>query len=208
MDPLPDWDSRCGFNSGDDVTKVRSEEDDAALEMFGARGTRLEYWPQQYRPGPTSGLLRRLIDRVSPRLRDKDGLVGQLEPDVTRVIDELRLPIWFLPLGIGHPDHKLTTVALLRVARSRPEIKWVAYEDLPYARQGKHLLAQARSLVANQGFELAEWRLQPSTHFADKRSAVSCYRSQLRALGPLAETAIQGPERFYRLVDARGPASR
>lgn len=201
VDPVPAWDQRCGFQPGDDVSAARRREDDAALGLFGAEGVRLDYWAYQYRAhGPRLERIRRQAQRVWPRPAP-ERLVRRVASELHDAVRAAGLSVWYLPLGVGHPDHLVTTAAALRVARSLPEIEWVIYEDLPYARQGAPLLDAAVRRLIRAGFALGPMQVAGPDREVDKRAAVACYRSQLPALGDLVEVALAGPERYHRLLD-------
>lgn len=207
VDSLPAWDLRCGFAPGDDVSLIRHREDDAALAMLGARGERLNFWPNQYRaPAPARfARVEHWIVRFARRPESEldERLVDQVASDLASVLDRVDLPTWYAPLGVGHLDHRITSAAVLRLARAAPERQWILYEDLPYARQGARLLESAHRRVAEAGYVLTEAPPVPQISPAVKRSAVACYASQVKALGSSLEVCIASPETFHALADAR-----
>ena len=198
---LPAWDRSCGFADGDDVAGTRTAEDDAALERFGAHGVRLEFWPLQYRRGRTvePALVSALRARLLPRPKPDPRLVDQVADQLGRMIAESEIRVWFAPVGVGHMDHRITAGAVMLLARSRPDLTWVLYEDLPYAQQEPDLLKDALRQVKRAGFTSAMLEI-PAGDDASKRAAVGCYATQLLGLGAGAGLALRGPERFHQLL--------
>jgi LmbE family N-acetylglucosaminyl deacetylase len=206
VNPLPAWDFECGyFKAGDDVAAIRAREDAEALGLLGAAGHNLDFWPLQYR-APKSATAARLA-RLLPRTADGD---AKLTRSVTDALGEaltaLDFSACFVPLGVSHPDHRMTAEAALHLARRMPEKRWYVYEDLPYAKERADHLAGATDHVIASGFRLesvsggtADSRDAVPTSDS-KRAAVACYRSQLGGLGERVELAINGPEAYYCLV--------
>ncbi len=201
VDPLPVWDQKCGFAPGDDVMAVRALEDDAALDRLQAQPQRLGFWDGQYRGDSGNRLVRAVRWRLGNRR-----LVRDVAEKLVGVIEELGLETVFIPLGVGHPDHKLTTKASLGAARRLPHVRWVVYEDLPYAAESSANSAAALRAIATAGFTLEPLEpgepreLEAEVDATDKRAALDCYRSQLDALGQRLEVALNAPERYHRLV--------
>ncbi|HEX3803750.1 MAG TPA: PIG-L family deacetylase [Solirubrobacteraceae bacterium] len=195
VDPLTAWDENCGFAPGDDVPAVRAQEDEDALSSLQARASGLAFWDGQYRSGSPSRLVRAVRARLG---------TGRLVPDIAEtlggVVEDLGLETVFIPLGISHPDHKLTAQACLQVARVRPQTRWMVYEDLPYARESAEAREAAVAAVAAAGFTLEPLALGDGVDLERKRTAIECYRSQLKALGARVEVALSAPERYHRLV--------
>lgn len=227
VDPLPLWDQMSGFAPGDDVMGLRAQEDDAALDRLRVRGQRLGFWDGHYRADAGNWLVRvmqrrlgdrRLVSRVAYKLsavaaelglervvRRRLGdhpLVPRVAEKLSTVAEELGLETVFIPLGVGHPDHKLTASACLAAARRLPQLRWVVYEDLPYATETSKGREAALRAIAADGFTLEplEIELEPGADMERKRAAVECYRSQLNALGERIELALNATERYHRLV--------
>ena len=204
VDPLPSWDAQCRcFKPGDNVAAIRSLEDDAALALLGAAGRRLDLWPRQY---------RRPEQIRFPRLRRPAGRDARQEltdPELEReVVDKLAVAMqqvkastWFVPLGVGHPDHRLTANACLSIARLTPDVRWVLYEDLPYSRESISARDGAFKSALDAGFELRPAQVDAEPDTEAKGRAVDCYRSQLNALGDRVQIALSGPERYFLVGD-------
>jgi LmbE family N-acetylglucosaminyl deacetylase len=203
---LPAWDVKCGFSPGDDVSGIRQREDDAALSLFGARGERLDYWANQYRAPSREDLVRyrrwvaRLTRRKDPAPDRR--LVDAVASDLGAIVDRTDVSTWYLPLGVGHPDHVITAAAVLRVAGARPERQWIVYEDLPYAQQEARLRQTAARRIAKSGYELREIDWVPRVPVEIKRSAMDRYESQLKALGSSVDLSITATEKYHLLVAA------
>jgi LmbE family N-acetylglucosaminyl deacetylase len=209
VNPLPAWDLECGyFKAGDDVAAIRKREDVEALGLLGATGHNLDFWPLQYR-GPQSTTAARLgrLARLLPGTADGDAkLVRSVTDALGEALATLEFSACFVPLGVSHPDHRLTAGGALEVARRMPEKRWYVYTDLPYAKERADHVAAARDAVSAAGFTLEPVIGDAITSRAavapreSKRAAVACYRSQLDGLGERVELAITGPETYYRLV--------
>jgi LmbE family N-acetylglucosaminyl deacetylase len=215
VNPLPAWDLECGyFKAGDDVAAIRAREDAEALGLLGATGHNLDFWPLQYR-GPQSGTAARLgrLARLLPRTADGDARLLQSVTDTLgEALVALEFSACFVPLGVSHPDHRLTAEAALQLARRMPEKRWYMYADLPYSKERADHVAAAGDVALASGFRLEPVIGDARTSGASvapresKRAAVACYRSQLGGLGERVELAIAGPETYYCLVDGNRPA--
>ena len=211
VDPLPEWDELCGFSPGDDVMALRRREDEAALALAGATAARLGFWEVQYRrpvPGRTGRLWRRLERRLRPAGPSEARLVGAVASALAAVVGTGAPRRWFVPLGLVHPDHRVTAAAALQVARARPELEWHLYEELPYGLERPGEAAGARAAL-----EAAGWHLRPAAPALDpdlgaKGSMAECYGSQVRYLSGRVARAVAGPETYHLLErDAgAGPA--
>lgn len=204
---LAGWDAAAGtFNAGDDVIAMRTAEDDAALELVDGRGMRLGFWSGQYRPPAAPTLLARAL--VAAKVADP-GLLERaprlLAETISRLgdaVDAAGCGVWFVPLGLGHRDHRLTAAACAAVAARRPALTWYAYEDLPYAVEGgAAALTTAKRRYVRAGLSPGEIReRQPSV--SSKTRLLDCYPSQLVALGERVQVATATPERYWRLRPA------
>jgi LmbE family N-acetylglucosaminyl deacetylase len=197
VDPLPFWDQMSGFSPGEDVMGLRAQEDDAALDRLHARGQRLGFWDGHYRVGSSNRLVRVMQRRLGDRR-----LVPSVAEKLSIVLEKLGLETVFIPLGVGHSDHKITASACLATARRLPQLRWVVYEDLPYAAESSRSREVALRAVAAYGFTLEplEVKLEPEVDVGPKRAAVECYRSQLNALGQRVELVLNATERYHRLL--------
>jgi LmbE family N-acetylglucosaminyl deacetylase len=180
-----EWDALGGFVAGDDVVAMRREEDLAALEVLGAEHRWLDFVDHQYLEADA----RATADDVAPAL--------------AAVVDAVAPTAVVLPLGLANPDHVVTHEAGLRIAPTRADIAWFAYEDAGY----KHL----PGMLAWRVSKLFQSPLWPTPMIvpvlqdhARKRAAIECYRSQL---GPLRrdhalDARIDGavPEQFWMLA--------
>jgi LmbE family N-acetylglucosaminyl deacetylase len=193
--PLPLWDRECGFTPGYDVTSVRAQEDDAALAQLDARARRLGFWDGQYRARAPN----RFVRAAQRELGDRR-LPSRISEAVGATIPELGLETIFVPLGVGHPDHKLVAKACLAAARRLPELQWLVYEDLPYAAESAQSREAALAAIAAAGFRLEPALIEPTAAPERKRAAVECYTSQLKALGARAQLALDTPEQYHRLA--------
>lgn len=192
VDPLPDWDRAAGcFLPGADVVERRRQEDLAASAVLDATSCHLAHWDWHYRipvygyDGPTG----------------RDPLARAVAADLALVIERQEFDTWIIPLGLVHPDHQATADACLVVAARHPELTWLVYEDLPYTLEFPGEAHKTQQRLGDRGFRLeavpaGETPSGPSM----KRSAVNCYRSQVKPLGERVELSITAREQIYRLT--------
>jgi LmbE family N-acetylglucosaminyl deacetylase len=195
VDPLPDWDRESGaFSPGDDVVAARRQEDMLASTALDASTHHLSHWDWQYR-NPT-------YDYNGPD-RQVD-LAEAIAADLESLVDRLQATTWVVPLGLVHPDHRATAAGWITLIRSRPDIEWLVYDDLPYSLEFPADLERAAADLQSRGFDL-----EPITSVGSasdesvKRRALHCYRSQCTALGDRVEQSIAAPERIRRLTQRR-----
>jgi LmbE family N-acetylglucosaminyl deacetylase len=198
VDPLPlDWDALSGIlQPGDDVPSIRRREDAAACALVRAVPHHLSFWDEQYRSGTYS------YDGE----QDED-LVPGIAAALTRVIRELPVDVWVMPLGLMHHDHQLTAAACLRsfrelnIASPAPpaETRWMLYRELPHMVAFPEALEAAEQHVRDAGFHLEPASVEVSIDLARKRAAIACHLSQLEMLWSCIDTAVIAPESFYRL---------
>jgi LmbE family N-acetylglucosaminyl deacetylase len=201
VSPLTTWDRAAHyFKDGADVMAVRRGEDAAAAALVRAAALHLPYWDRQYR-------------------NEQYGYHGPAEAELAPAIaaDLLTQAVkppqpWLIPLGLGHPDHRLATDAALRCATHtwttpaqpvpapRPAAVYV-YADLPYAVEDPAGVAERKRHLAERGFALEEdGTLEFGTDRRLKAAVLRCHTSQRRILRRRARTAIRTPEQIWRLV--------
>lgn len=194
VSPLTTWDRAARyFKDGADVMAVRRGEDATAAALVRAAALHLPYWDRQYR-------------------NEQYGYHGPAEAELAPAIaadllaQSAKQPRpWLIPLGLGHPDHRLAAeAALLWVGQT-----WASpgaadvylYEELPYAVEDPAGVADRKQDLARRGFALEE---DASLEFLDdravKKAVLRCHASQWRTLRRRARTAVRTPERIWRLV--------
>jgi LmbE family N-acetylglucosaminyl deacetylase len=155
----------------------RQAEDEAALRMLGARPVWLGFLERQYGEPPSR---RGVVDALDEVIRNTGA---------TLVVS---------PLGLSNDDHVLTAAASFEVARRRPGMRWLVYEDAIYRMtDGTTLEALARHRDAGFLLEEAVRDFPPAGN--KKRAAIDCYPTQLKALGDRWLDALQ-PERYWSVV--------
>jgi LmbE family N-acetylglucosaminyl deacetylase len=181
------------FTDGADVMGTRREEDTRAAALIQATACHMPYWDHQYRN-----------DRYGyAGLPDRD-LPEAIAADLLRQGQDLAADGWVIPLGLGHPDHRLAGDAALIVAERRLQFQPVyVYEELPYAVQGPAEVAGRKWRLAERGLMLEEdHTLVRLDDRALKKAVFGCHASQRHQLNWRARTAICTPERVWRLVRA------
>jgi LmbE family N-acetylglucosaminyl deacetylase len=188
--PLTPWDKGARyFPEGADVMGVRRGEDISAAAMVNASAFHLDYWDRQYRnerygyDGPPEDRLLELI------AKDLAACVGR-HPGQPLV----------MPLGLGHPDHRVTAEACLILAESEPRDIYL-YEELPYAVENAAEAADRKTYLVRRGFTLEEDAAVATPHDRALKAAVlRCHASQCRSLRRRWRTAARTPERIWRLI--------
>ncbi|MGD0808476.1 MAG: PIG-L family deacetylase [Acidimicrobiales bacterium] len=200
--PLPTWDQMSGsFKPGDNVMALRQVEDEDAMAVVAAHGHRLDFWDEQYRAGRPIRLARlrpRALSAARARL-DDPALESSVEQRLHGIVAEMALETWLIPLGLWHGDHKMAARACLRVARRRPERRWVVYEELPYRLEVPLEVTAAKQRIQANGFGIRPNDFASSGDTSKKRDMVNAYRSQIPCLGNRADIAVDNPEVFHIL---------
>jgi LmbE family N-acetylglucosaminyl deacetylase len=188
VSPLTTWDRAARyFKDGADVMAVRRGEDAEAAALLGADPLHLPYWDRQYR-------------------NEQYGYQGPAEDDLAPAIaadllaQAVRQPRpWLIPLGLGHPDHRLATDAAL-LCDPRPAEIYV-YADLPYAVEDPDGAAERKRYLAERGFALEQDDAVASAPDRRLKAAVlRCHTSQRRILRRRARTATRAREQIWRLT--------
>lgn len=183
-DQPSDWDAAGGFVAGDDVVKVRRDEDRSAMDTLGAEPVWLEFSDHQYLSPPE----RPTAEAVAPVLEE--------------AIMAARPTAVFVPMGLGNPDHVVTHEASLLARAAHDDLAWFCYEDQGY----KHIPGLLSWRVARllRARPWATPAIVPHTPDEElKRRAIWCYRSQIaplqrdHALNERMDGRV--PEQFWRL---------
>jgi LmbE family N-acetylglucosaminyl deacetylase len=188
--PLTTWDRMARyFPEGADVTGVRRGEDMSASALVRAKPVHLTYWDRQYR-------------------NDSYGYRGPAEDELTAAVaaELLSHPVretadyWVVPLGLGHPDHRLAAeVGLMLAERGAGE--FYLYEELPYARELKSEVASRKRYLSERGFELkTDPTIDISGDHSLKAAVIGCHASQRRLLRRRIRRAGRSPERIWKLL--------
>lgn len=173
------WDRRCGFPDAAQAMDERKNEDLRALKLLKARASWLPFLDSQYgRP-------------VAP---------SRIAAAAQRIIACTQARTVLFPLGIFHSDHRLVSDALLSLPSTNPTVRWYCYADALY-RFTPGLCDSRLSVLSESGLQ---FRLQTAQEPASKakRSAVSCYASQLRGIAASGHVCIESifaPERRWEI---------
>lgn len=198
------WDQLSGARDSSEAVRARIEEDTAALAIAGRAPHVAGLLDAQYRIRP-SRLVHATMVRVPPlRWRAQRVplvrrlVVGAAAPTVEQMLDQIArcVPAASLvcaPAAIGgHPDHVLVRSAAVELARRGMPVR--LYADLPYAAAGgwpgwvtggsttdPRWARDLRGVVDDEVEMRAKAVIEMLTtqQQADKRAAISCYRSQV-----------------------------
>ena len=186
MRPLTTWDRLAGyFPEGADVVGVRRGEDMSATAMVGAKPVHLTYWDRQYR-------------------NDSYGYSGPSAEELPAAIAEelgSRAPAdhWVVPLGLGHPDHRLAADVGLMLAEAEAG-EFYLYEELPYAAELKSEVASRKRYLAERGFALkTDATIDIKDDHRLKSAVIGCHASQRRLLRRRLRRTSRSPERIWKL---------
>jgi LmbE family N-acetylglucosaminyl deacetylase len=199
VSPLTTWDRAARyFKDGADVMAVRRGEDAKAAALVRAAALHLPYWDRQYRN-----------EQYGYHGPAEAGLAQAIAADLLAQAARQPQP-WLLPLGLGHPDHRLVADASLhcvsqmwasQTQATHELVDVYLYEELPYAVEDRAGVADRKQDLARRGFALEE---DASLEFLDdralKKAVLRCHASQWRTLRRRARTAVRTPERIWRLV--------
>jgi len=165
------YDEKCGFSNAEDAVSSRKHENNLATAMLRATHIDLGFPDNQYNQDVS-----------------EDQIVEQLQD----ILDNGDYEYIMAPLGLGHPDHLMTTHVVLRLKTELPIYLW---EDLPL-RVIEPELVQERLKELN--ITTSVWNTSTDKEkMADKVRALSCYTSQI-GTGILDPYLLYVPERFYK----------
>jgi LmbE family N-acetylglucosaminyl deacetylase len=178
---------------GADVIGTRREEDTGAATLIQATARHMPYWDHQYRN-----------DRYGyAGLPDSD-LPVAIAADLLRQGQDLAADGWVIPLGLGHPDHRLAGDAALIAAERRLRSQPVyVYEELPFAVESPAEVAMRKWRLAERGLTLEEdHTLAWLDDSALNKAVFGRQTSQRHQRSWRARTATCTPERVWRLARA------
>lgn len=156
---LTEWDRSSGFQAGDDVMASRRQEDARALSVLGASAVWLPFYDSQYH---------------------KPMSCSHVAQSLSLVIKTVVPQSIFVPWGLFHSDHRLTSDACLLLRDHYPGCSWYFYEEAMY-RRIPGLLQERRVELRRHGIHVRKVHGERQS-IQPKWSAVQCYTSQLRAL--------------------------
>lgn len=175
---LTGYDQSCGFGSSRKAVEVRRAEDERACKVLGVVPQHLSELDNQYR----SARDPRIVDRVAQQCR-------QYMSGKEHV---------YVPLGIGHPDHRILADAAELAARElvdRRPVSLMFYEEMPYrVLYPEHVAARLVELH-ELGWHLDLWPLDVGDMDV-KAQAIACYKSQFPE--GAADPCLRVPERVWR----------
>jgi LmbE family N-acetylglucosaminyl deacetylase len=176
------WDRDSGFANASEAVRARKAEDLRALCKLGASAIHLPFYDAQYQfPQTQQALIPVLIETFN--LVRPDALV--------------------VPLGLFHSDHTLVADACLASMSGFANTPVFAYEDVPY-RKMTGILQNRLALLLQRGFMADPMDTTSldnnARHRLRKQAALASYASQLRAFGPGGRTALDSPERYWRVA--------
>jgi hypothetical protein len=172
---------------------VTDGADARASAVIQATACRMPYWDHQYRN-----------DRYGyAGLPDSD-LPEAIAADLLRQGQDLAADGWVIPLGLGHPDHRLAGDAALIVAERRLQFLPVyVYEELPFAVEVPAEVAMRKWRLAERGLTLEEDHTLAWLDDSALNKAVFGGQAPKRHQNNWrARTATCTPERVWRLVRA------
>lgn len=153
----------------------RRQEDRAALRILGARPVHLEHLDCIYRIRPDgSPLVKQEPDIFRFNDAEDRELVKAVATDLAELITRTSPDTIFVPLALGwHRDHVLTRRAAERaVQRVGGKARIRYFEEIPYAIEAPHALADATWGMSTEVFLLTE------AEMAARLEATSRYASQ------------------------------
>lgn len=165
------YDLKCGFKNAEDAVYSRRHENDRATALLKATHIDLDFPDSQYGEDSTQEVIAEVLQKF---------VNGQ---DYEYIM---------APLGLGHPDHLLTTQSVLALETDLPIYLW---EDLPLRVVEPELVYER---LQELGITAKVWNANTNREkIAEKIRALSCYASQI-GTGILDPFLLYVPERFYR----------
>ncbi len=188
--PLTPWDKAAKyFPEGADVMGVRRGEDISAAALLQASTLHLMYWDGQYRNQRYGSL----------DLPDEE-LPSAIAEDLLSRAVQCPADAWVIPLGLGHPDHRIAAEAGLIFAARHAGGTYL-YEELPYAAEDCSDVADRKRYLAQRGFALEKDATLGFPHDrALKAAVIRCHASQRRSLRRRVRAAVRSPERIWKLI--------
>lgn len=171
------FDVHSGFADSGMAVLARCDEDDRALAQVHGVPLRAGLLDHQY------------VDE-----RDDDATIAEIRQVLVATVEAIEATKLIGPLGIAHPDHVLTSIAVAHAALETGIEVW-AYEELPNRVALPETVPEALDRWRALGFDPQLGFLGAGSLDA-KRRAIAQYQSQLWALDP---RCLDVPERTWRL---------
>ena len=176
-EPTP-WDRACGFSDAVEAVMCRRLEDQAALDLLGARALWLCFLDSQYGASPFAADIAGELSRIA----------AQEKPQTV-----------VMPMGLYHSDHELTHAACLTMRRAAPAQSWLLYEEALYRRYAGLLQKRLAALLEQNVIATPAFAQAPGKN---KRDAVRAYASQMKALSAARVRDTDMPETYWRIEEA------
>jgi len=179
-DPLlvsTSYDMKCGFDNANDAIVVRRSEDKNATGLLSADSIHLDFTDSQY---------------------GNEYSIEEIAKSILSIVKKDDYEMILAPLGIGHPDHKLVSNAVIEAATAIPTYLW---EDLPLRVVEPHLVIERINYInASYSVDIDYTNTASigTGPMEDKIRALLCYKSQI-GTGILDPHIIYVPERFYKI---------
>lgn len=166
------YDEKCGFENARDAVGTRVRENDHALALLEATVINLEFPDSQY---------------------NKNVYLNDMIRELQEIVDDGDYEMIMAPMGLGHPDHTMTTDAVIRLNTNLPIYLW---EDLPIRVIEPELVWSRLAFLGLAGNELIQ-HATTGDKMAKKVRSMLCYKSQINT-GILDPYILYVPERFWR----------
>lgn len=163
------YDRKCGFDHALDAVSERIRENNAATALLGATKIDLDFPDGQYGQSVTA---------------------QEITNSLQEILDKNKYDFIMGPIGLGHPDHLLTTEAIKGLKTDLPIYLW---EDLPLRVVEPELVFERLKelgLTTKVDF--------PAGDVAKKMRSLACYKSQI-GTGILDPYIMYVPERFWQM---------
>lgn len=166
------YDIKCGFPNAREAVGARTQENDQALALLQAKPLNLDFPDSQYGNDIN---FERIVEKLQA------------------IVNGHNYEYIMAPLGIGHPDHVMTTEAVMKLQTTCPVYFW---EDLPLRVVEPELVFERLHAL---GFTLDRLWQNSTTYknIANKIRALACYSSQM-GTGILDPYLMYVPERFWK----------
>lgn len=184
-DVCSDYDRSIGFTSSADAMSARRDEDRRATDVLDNQIEHLGFFDRQYRSE----------DQLSP-----DALSALVRIFQGIFAEDVQV---YMPLGIGHPDHRAVAQAAVLACpfrtRTGEERSILFYEELPYRVLNPEQVVAALDRLRNVGWYVADMP-DPIAHgpLGRKAAAIAEYGSQFP--NGAEDPCLLVPERVWRCM--------
>jgi len=185
---LTDWDEMSGFDRSTDARAARTNENENATNLLGAKAINLDYIDNQYQTRSASDI----SSLTTAITGDIEEILESMNNDHVTIIG----PSYFGE-EFTHPDHRVISTAFMRAIKNKcyTDAKFYLYEDLPYTHRrfgDEEITLDAILEDFYSGLKLNKRQISISpAAFALKMQALKLYTSQIKAFASTEDDIVK-----------------